>query len=234
MLFTTNGKLTSVNDLIQGNYIMQFKPLLIAVEGMDGVGKTTITNRIWQYIHDEYMACKKTSQNRDTMIGLSIRKMLENNILTTGNDDTRAMLMCAGINDLVNQYILPSLEDGCSVVMDRYTFSARVYQAESTVVKPLCNMIEQVILPDLVILLDAPANVARDRVFQRAVSAENANGDPLDELELASPEEYKKRRTTYLELAEEYADIFEIFNVNKPLDEVWLQIKPYIDELFQI
>ena len=81
MLFTTNGKLTNVNDLIQGKYIMQFKPLLIAVEGMDGVGKTTITNRIWQYIHDEYMACKKTSQNRDTMIGLSIRKMLENNIL---------------------------------------------------------------------------------------------------------------------------------------------------------
>ena len=116
--------------------------------------------------------------------------------------------------------IQPALEDGKVVLMDRYFFASGAYQ--STVLDLHWSEIlrlnrEELSAPepDIVFILDVPAEVGLERATGRSGKA-NLQFEKLDRL--------VKVRQNYLEMVERDAGTFKVIDSCQTLDEVILQV----------
>jgi dTMP kinase len=104
-------------------------PLFIVVEGIDGAGSTTCSKLLVQKMVEAKIDCLWTKEPSDGTIGRHIRKIL------TGQEaaDELGMfpLFLADRHDHIASIVRPSLEQGLSVVCDRYAYSTWVYQQDS-------------------------------------------------------------------------------------------------------
>ena len=103
------------------------KGYLIAIEGIDGSGKTTIANRIVEWLSMRNIDALYTSEPTKSPIGLFIKEKI---ISAEIRQDARieALLFAADrLWHVVNE-ILPALSRGVVVVTDRYYFSSIAYQ----------------------------------------------------------------------------------------------------------
>ena len=119
--------------------------------------------------------------------------------------------------------ILPALEEGKVVLMDRYFFASGAYQ--STVLDLHWSEILQINReklsapePDIVFILDVPAEIGLERATGRTGIA-NLQFERLDRL--------VKVRQNYLEMIETDTATFELIDAKNPLDEV-------VDEIYDI
>jgi len=103
------------------------KGYLIAVEGIDGSGKTTIAKRIVEWLSMRNISALYTSEPTKSPIGSLIKEKI---ISAETRQDARieALLFAADrLWHVVNE-ILPSLSKSIIVVTDRYYFSSIAYQ----------------------------------------------------------------------------------------------------------
>ena len=106
---------------------MLSKGYLIAVEGIDGSGKTTIAKRIVEWLSMRNISALYTSEPTKSPIGSLIKEKI---ISAETRQDARieALLFAADrLWHVVNE-ILPSLSKSIIVVTDRYYFSSIAYQ----------------------------------------------------------------------------------------------------------
>lgn len=137
---------------------------LIAVEGIDGSGKTSQIELLADTLLDKYkidplMVRETSSTDIGQLINTSFRQ---------GDIDplTRFFLICAARQRLTESIIKPALAKGSIVIADRYRLSGTVY---STAGLGLDSWLVDCILshslqPDLTIILDLPAQVAAKRI----------------------------------------------------------------------
>lgn len=169
------------------------KPNFITVEGIDGVGKSTIVDLIDNYLDSLGYNTQVVRQNRDTHLAMKVRNYLSCEDAKETSPTTFAFLFCASINDTIEKVIEPAHLSGKIVISDRYTLSTRVYQRESKYINMVCDIIENQLTPDLIFVLDAPPAVVQARITLR-----NEGGDVMESV---NTDVLNERRKEFLRLS---------------------------------
>jgi dTMP kinase len=145
---------------------MQSPPLFIVLEGIDGAGTTTQTERLAATLTRAGRTAHATREPSTGPIGRVLREVLQGG-LSAGDrpvdGGTMALLFAADRRDHLQREIEPALARGCDVISDRYLMSSLAYQAEETDRAWVEGLARGIRTPDLTILLDVPVERAAAR-----------------------------------------------------------------------
>lgn len=140
---------------------MSRRGLLIAVEGIDGAGKTTLARGIVKRIQDKGMLAHYTMEPTHNLIGELIRS------LTIEYRDPRieALLYAADrLHHYLNE-IKVKLDEGYIVVVDRYIYSSIAYQGALGAPIDWIRLLNRYVpKPHLAFYIDIPIDVALKRI----------------------------------------------------------------------
>lgn len=131
------------------------------IEGLDGVGKTYFIENFLKarFPNALFLAFPGGAQGPSLELGVAIRKFL---LLRNRNLEANTLLNAAAINLAIGEAIVPALQHGALVFLDRYLASYFVYSCRDDQ-GPL-NYVRQDALPDLTILLDCSEEVMEARL----------------------------------------------------------------------
>ena len=136
---------------------------LIALEGIDGCGKSTQAR-----ILADRLDAVATFEPGATPLGASLRTLLLDRDGAAVSTRAEALLMAADRAEHVDEVIVPALESGRWVVTDRYASSTLAYQGygrglDRGELDALVDWATGGLRPDLTVLLDVPVDVAAHR-----------------------------------------------------------------------
>lgn len=139
------------------------KGLLIVIEGTDGSGKSTQIQKLRRWIEDKSYGCMVSEWKTSRLIANVIDDAKDRNLL---NATTFSLLYAADFADRLENTIIPALDSGFVVLLDRYTYTAFardvVRGLDFDWVKQLYNYAPK---PDLVFYLDMPIDTLLKRVI---------------------------------------------------------------------
>ena len=168
---------------------------LIALEGIDGSGKTTQA-RLLAATGTWAGNIIFTAEPGATALGTELRALLLNRHLPPVAERTEALLMAADRAQHVAEVVAPALLAGRWVVTDRFSGSTLAYQGygrglDLADLARLVDWATRGIEPDLNVLVDVPLDVARHR----------RQGGADDRLEGLGADFHERVRDGYLALA---------------------------------
>ncbi len=168
----------------------------IVLEGGEGSGKSTQAARLASWLAENGHEVVSTFEPGDTKMGAQMRDVLLHGDAPL-DAHAELLLLLADRAQHVAEVIRPALARGAVVISDRYTPSTLAYQGVGRglgveTVEQLDAFATGGLVPDLVILLDVPDDVAEARV-----AAER------DRVERAGDEFHRRVRAAYRELAVE-------------------------------
>jgi dTMP kinase len=136
---------------------------LIAVEGIDGCGKSTQAK-----ILARRLDAVLTFEPGGTALGVSLRRLLLETEGASVGARAEALLMAADRAQHVSEVVLPALDGGSWVVTDRFSPSTLAYQGFGrglglVELEGLIDWATGGLAPDLTVLLDVPVEVAATR-----------------------------------------------------------------------
>jgi dTMP kinase len=142
-------------------------PLFIVLEGIDGAGTTTQTDRLVATLTAHGRPAHATREPSQGPVGKLLREVLLGG--HRGADGApldggaMALLFAADRRDHLRREIEPTLRAGKDVVSDRYLLSSLAYQAEEAERSWVEGLARGIRSPDLTILLDLPVATAAAR-----------------------------------------------------------------------
>lgn len=194
--------------------------LFISFEGIDGVGKSTQADLLEAWLQSKGKTVVRTLEPGGTEVGIEIRKILLHH---RGDLAPRAeaALFAADRAHHVASKIRPALARGEIVITDRYFDSSVAYQGagrelSQSEVRDLSLWAVGGLLPDLTVLLDLPADVARKR--------RNGSGTEPDRLESEKIEFFERARQAYLDLAKAEPNRFLVIDASATVEQMHQQI----------
>ena len=165
--------------------------MYIVLEGIDGVGKSTQTELLNDWLVSRGYATKKIVEPTTSDIGKVIRKELLNPESTNDINQQRLTLLFAADRLTLKEEILGAKQSkDLIIISDRSFYSSICYQNNSSVDK---DWIYEVNLhtprPDLIILLDLDVNEAiircdKEEVFENVQFLEKTRKNYLDLLKI--------------------------------------------------
>ena len=140
--------------------------LLVAVEGIDGAGKTTQCLLLRDWLHEGGVACSMFHEPTHGPIGEELRRLARSGRLAPQQEFE--YFLNDRMYDLETN-IAPALARGEVVIMDRYYISSIAYQGALGLDPAEIQEANEEIAPrpDLIFLLDAPVRQALARVVER-------------------------------------------------------------------
>lgn len=164
---------------------------LLVFEGPEGSGKTSQLRLLAEYLADRGVPHRALREPGGTTLGNEIRRLLLEPERAIG-PRAEALLFMASRAELVQYEILPALESGTLVVLDRFFLSTYAYQIAGRMlpedqVRRANDLARNGLVPDLTVLLAVPA-AERDWRVQRRGNAdrmERAGDDFHREVERA-------------------------------------------------
>ena len=173
-------------------------PLYIALEGLEGCGKSTHTKRLGQHLNAVI-----TREPGGTRIGALLRAILADPENVDLDRRTEALLMAADRAQHMAEVIKPALDRGEHVVSDRSIYSTLAYQGYGRQLgtEALLSISTWALndrLPDLVIYIDVPTDVLNARLAKRDLDRFEREGadffariaEGFRELRAADPERW--------------------------------------------
>lgn len=144
------------------------KNLFIAFEGIDGCGKSTQVKLLAESLKKEGHKVYTTFEPTDSFIGSLIRKIMQGK-MEADHKTIAGLFVADRTNHLLNKTdgIIKKLEEGYTVISDRYCFSSYAYQGVHVDMEWIiqANKISTDILkPDLNIYIDISPEVSMKRV----------------------------------------------------------------------
>ncbi len=137
----------------------------IAIEGIDGCGKTTQIEEIYKWLPisglmGEYSKLIKTREPGGSLLGGKLRSLiLDNNKTNQPSPLAELLLYSADRAEHISKIISPSLKNNDWVISDRFAASTLAYQGYGRninleVIKNLESIVCQGLSPDLTIFLE--------------------------------------------------------------------------------
>lgn len=190
----------------------------VALEGWEATGKSTQAAAL-----GEALDALVTRQPGDSSIGSQVREL----VLETDIDlvpRAEALLFAADRAQHVAEVIRPTLRAGRDVVCDRYLYSSVAYQGygrglDPTEVMRLSMWASEGLVPDLVLLLDLPYEVAVRRL-----------GGERDRIERGDIEFHQRVHAAFAELAEAEPQRWAVIDADASPDEVTARIMEVIHD----
>jgi dTMP kinase len=201
--------------------------LFISLEGIDGVGKSTQSDLLEEFLRAAGREVVRTLEPGGTELGQEIRHLL---LHRKGDVAPRAeaLLYAADRAHHVATKIRPALERGEVVITDRYLDSSVAYQGAGRALKAddvraISMFAVEGLLPHLTILLDLEAAAAAER--------RNTTGDEPDRLEREKIEFFETVRQAFLDMANAEPQRWLVIDARQTVEEMQAQIRARVTEL---
>ena len=207
--------------------ISAVKGMLFVLEGVDGAGKTAVCDRLVDAMIDEGYDVKRLREPTDESDwGQEIRARSIKGELTP---EEELELFIRDRQGHIQNRILPALESGKIILMDRYFFATGAYQSVSTGLhwKDILKRNREEISapePDIVFVLDVPVEMGLKRVSERKGRL-NVQFEQYDRL--------VRVRQAYLEMTEEDIGNFMFIDARKSIELVTAEVHYHITEYIQ-
>lgn len=134
--------------------------ILVAVEGIDGAGKTTQSKAVVKWLKKNGYAARYTSEPTSTGTGKLLSKLG-----STASPALEALLFAADRVEHVRRVIEPGLKKGYVIVSDRYVHSSIAYQGAMLGDVDWVRIINKFApKPDVAFLLDVEPRLALSRI----------------------------------------------------------------------
>ena len=208
------------------------KGLFITFEGIEGSGKTTQINLLFNYLITQKFSVIKTKEPGGTEFGLEIRRILLDKNIEFKSNFTESLLFTADRLEHLEQVVKPAISEGTIVISDRYKDSTYAYQLGGrNVPLSLIEFLDSLypINPDLTILLDIEPELGITRIKNRnSTGYENYKNNRFEQEKI---DFYLKIRAKYLDLQKKEPERIKLIKVDdqKP-EEVFQKIKKIIDD----
>ncbi len=190
--------------------------LFITFEGGDGSGKTTQINLLASWLESEGHTVVITREPGGTDLGTELRNII---LHREGFIAPRAeaLLYAADRSHHIHTLVRPALKRGEIVVQDRYLDSSVAYQGAGRVLDPtevrdISLWATENLMPDLTVVLDVPASVAKER--------QAAGERQYDRLEAEAEDFHTRVRESYLALAAEEPERFLVIDGESSIEEI--------------
>lgn len=148
---------------------MDKKGLFIAFEGIDGSGKSTQVKRLAEFLAQKGLKVYATCEPTDSPIGKIIRDIFNHRM--EGDQRVIAALFAADrLHHLLNSSdgIMKKLEEGYTVITDRYYFSSYAYHSVHNInmdwVISANALSAEILKPDLNIYIDINPEISMQRI----------------------------------------------------------------------
>lgn len=209
----------------------QKKGAFIAFEGIDGSGKSTQIKRLEKRLRQQNTACYTTMEPTDSPIGSMIHNIMVGR-MKVDNKVFAALFTADRLDHLLNDVngLLAKLEEGTTVLSDRYYFSSYAYQSVDLTMEQVIAANEpcaRLLRPAVNIFLDIDADTAMERITK--------NRSHVELFEKKS--RLEKTRTAYMEAFERLKDeenVVVIDGTKSPdeiEEEIWAAVVPYVEQV---
>lgn len=136
--------------------------ILICAEGIDGSGKTTQIDLLYNWLKSKKQDVISTSWNSSELISATTKRAKKKNLLSAR---TFSLLHAVDFADRHEKIIVPALKAGFIVLADRYVYTAFARDVARGVDKKwVRNMYGFAAKPDLVAYYDVSAKISLDRI----------------------------------------------------------------------
>lgn len=200
----------------------------LAVEGVDGAGKSTQLPRIENWLSQRGMKTLTTREPGGTPLGESLRVVLLDPRFTGMSPMAELLVMFAARAEHLAKVIAPALKDGVWVLSERFTDATFAYQGGGRDLDPasievLEATVQSGVRPDLVLVLDIPVETGLGRAERRrrrtsvsphAPVAPGTECGVADRFEREDPEFFRRVRETYLERARKQPERYAVIDAS--------------------
>jgi dTMP kinase len=205
------------------------KNLFIALEGIDGSGKSTQAKLLTEQLTARGHKVYSTFEPTNNQIGKLIRDILRGNA-KADHRVIAGLFVADRLDHLLNEEygIVKKLEEGYTVIMDRYLFSSYAYQGAHMNIDWVIQanaMSAEILRPDVNIFIDVSPEVSMHRVHTNRENVELF--ETLDSLKLV--------RSKYMEAFEKQKYLEHIVSINGDrsveaiAEDIWLQVKGMLE-----
>jgi dTMP kinase len=206
------------------------KGRLIAVEGLDGSGKSTQIYLLKRWLELEGYKVFFTEWNSSVLVKKATKKGKTSNLLTP---TTFSLIHCTDFADRFERQIWPLLCAGYIVLADRYCFTAFARDAvrgcSPDWVRTLYSFATQ---PDITFFFQVPPEVAINRIldgrptlkYHEAGMDLGFSSDPYESFRIFQG----KINETYTNMVPEYG--FTVIDASKPIDVQQQQVRKVVGE----
>ena len=205
---------------------------LIVIEGTDGVGRTTVVNRLRTHLEKLGYAVAETGLSRSDLASRGIRRAKQGNTL---GSNAFNLFYATDFADRFERQILPALRSGFVMLIDRYIYSliARgiVRGADSEWIREVYSFS---LKPDAVFYLRIEAEELVPRILQRGGFDywESGMDIPMGEDLYESFIRYQRRVIEELDgLSRDYG--FDTIDATQDIDEITDYVAERVSALLQ-
>ncbi|NTV92152.1 MAG: dTMP kinase [Chlorobiaceae bacterium] len=194
--------------------------MLITFEGIDGAGKSTQIKKLQILLQKEGLESITLREPGGTEVAEKIRSILlesRHEISPVGE----LLLFSATRSELVQQVILPALQKGIIVILDRFYDSTRAYQGygrgiDLSILETIISLSTYNLKPDVTFYLDIKPEEALIRKFSEKSLPLAFENDDLDRMERSGLEFFRKVRNGYLDIIRLEPQRFTVLNALEP------------------
>jgi dTMP kinase len=192
--------------------------MFISFDGVDGVGKSTQIGLLADALQVRGKRVVTCRDPGSTPLGEELRKLLLEHHDKAIHRRAEMLLYMAARAQLVEETIRPALANDQVVISDRYLLANVVYQGHAGGLSPgdlwsVGEIATGGLMPDLVFVLDMPAEAASRRIARAK-----------DRIEAQGLEYLERVRQGFLLEAKNRPEQFRVLNADRPADVVHREV----------
>lgn len=199
--------------------------MFLVFEGADAAGKTTQVALLAARLRTRGSPPLVLREPGGTGLGSVVRSLLKDEQGFAIGAYAELLLFAAARAQLLEEIVHPALEDGQTIVCDRYIYSTLAYQGAGRglpvdIIAEVNRIATSGLLPDIVVLLDLPVAEALSRQSGRA-------NDRFDQESTAF---HERVRASYLEQAAADPERWILVDASQPIEAVAAEIWKKVEE----
>ncbi|AOO82390.1 dTMP kinase [Bosea vaviloviae] len=210
----------------------QSRGFMIALEGVDGSGKSGLARSLSAALRDAGHEVLATHEPGGTEAGAALRKILLASNAYDWTPTAELLLMNASRRQHIDQVILPALQAGKIVLCDRFVGSTIAYQGagrglSEALILDLHRLTIEDLWPDLTLVLDLDPKVALERSRSRLQQSQIDEGR-FEALDLAF---HRRVRQSFLDQAAKLPAPYKVVDADRPPELVEREALSQVSEI---
>ena len=198
----------------------------ITIEGSEGAGKTTMRDRMTEWLTARGRTVVQTREPGGTELAEKLRDILLDRNTADLSGQAELLLMFAARAQHLAEVIRPALERGDTVLCDRFTDATWAYQGGGRGlpledIATLERLVHADLEPDLTVLFDLPVQQGLQRASQRGES---------DRFEAEDRIFFERVREAYLQRAAAAPGRIAVVDASGSIEQVWTLVEKILRE----
>jgi dTMP kinase len=201
--------------------------MLITFEGIEGCGKSTQVDLLFEYLVKKGYSVIKTREPGGTAFGEALRDVaLQKNIQVFPLSELLTIMAIRAQH--VEEVIAPALQNRTIILCDRFVDASYAYQGygrgiDLGIIETLNRLVTKGVRPNLTVVIDCPAGVGLKR--------KSKDNRALDRFEKEKLPFHRKIRSAYLKLADEDQRRFIVVDGKAKVEEIHRIIRDKVESL---